>query len=128
MIHPLLFWGALNAALAVAMGAFGAHGLKDSLEPGLLAAYQTGAQYHVFHALGLLAVGTIARFHPNRMVIGAGWLLFVGIVLFSGSLYALALSGERWLGMITPFGGTVFILGWLLLAIGVTRRPGSSSA
>ena len=122
MTHPFIFWGAAHAALAVAMGAFGAHGLKASLSPDLLAVYQTGAQYHIFHALGLLLVGVLASHRPRALVTWAGWLLFAGIVLFSGSLYVLAISGERWLGMITPFGGTAFIAGWVLLAVASLRR------
>jgi uncharacterized membrane protein YgdD (TMEM256/DUF423 family) len=126
MTHPFIFWGAANAALAVAMGAFGAHGLKAALAPDLLAVYQTGAQYHIFHALGLLLVGIIASNGPRALLSWAGWLLFAGIVLFSGSLYLLAISGERWLGMITPFGGTAFIAGWVLLAIASLKRgPGA---
>ena len=123
MNQPFLFWGALNAAIAVGMGAFGAHGLKESLEPGLLAAYQTGAQYHLFHALGLLLIGVIARENRRAALSVSGWLLLGGIVLFSGSLYVLAITGERWLGMITPLGGTAFIAGWVLLAATMLRSP-----
>jgi len=122
MTRPILFWGAVNAAVAVAMGAFGAHGLKEAIEPSLIAVYQTGAQYHIFHALGLLLVGVIARDCPSRLVNVSGWLLLAGIVLFSGSLYLLAITGVRWLGAITPFGGTAFIIAWLLLAVAVLRR------
>ena len=123
MTHPFIFWGAANAALAVAMGAFGAHGLKAALAPDLLAVYPTGAQYHIFHALGLLLVGVIASHRPGSLVTWSGWLIFAGILLFSGSLYVLAVSGERWLGMITPFGGTAFIAGWVLLALAGLKRP-----
>lgn len=117
MRQPFLFWGALNAALAVAMGAFGAHGLKTSLTPAMLEVYQTGAQYHIFHALGLLVVGIIARSDRRPTILASGWLLLAGIVLFSGSLYVLAITDARWLGIVTPFGGTAFIIAWLLLAI-----------
>ncbi len=123
MTHPFIFWGAANAALAVAMGAFGAHGLKAALAPDLLAVYQTGAQYHIFHALGLLLVGVIANHRPGALVTWSGWLIFAGILLFSGSLYVLAVSGDRWLGIITPFGGTAFIAGWVLLALAGLKRP-----
>lgn len=126
MTHRFIFWGAANAALAVAMGAFGAHGLKDAVSADLLAVYQTGAQYHVFHALGLILVGVIARETATSLMHWAGWLLFVGIILFSGSLYVLAISGERWLGMITPLGGTAFIAGWVLLAISALGRRGGA--
>lgn len=127
MTRLFLFWGAVNAALAVAMGAFGAHGLKQSIEPALLAVYQTGAQYHLFHALGLLLVGVIARARGDRLLAVSGWMLLAGMVLFSGSLYLLAITGERWLGAITPLGGTAFILAWLLLAVAAWRRsPGDA--
>ena len=109
------------------MGAFGAHGLKQGIEPALLAVYQTGAQYHLFHALGLLLVGVIARARGDRLLAVSGWLLLAGMVLFSGSLYLLAITGERWLGAITPLGGTAFILAWLLLAVAAWRRsPGDA--
>jgi len=127
MTRLFLFWGAVNAALAVAMGAFGAHGLKQSIEPALLAVYQTGAQYHLFHALGLLLVGVIAPARGDRLLAVSGWMLLAGMVLFSGSLYLLAITGERWLGAITPLGGTAFILAWLLLAVAAWRRsPGDA--
>jgi uncharacterized membrane protein YgdD (TMEM256/DUF423 family) len=105
----LIALGAAFAALAVAFGAFGAHALRARLSTDLLAVYQTGVLYHFWHALGILAVRA------------AGWLLAAGIVLFSGSLYALALTGERWLGAITPAGGLAFILGWLALAFAVLK-------
>jgi uncharacterized membrane protein YgdD (TMEM256/DUF423 family) len=110
--------GALAAALGVALGAFGAHALKARLSADMLAVWQTAVQYHLWHALGLVAVGLLAQHLPASVPVRvAGWLMLVGIVLFSGSLYALALSGTRWLGAITPFGGACFILGWLVLAV-----------
>jgi uncharacterized membrane protein YgdD (TMEM256/DUF423 family) len=123
-VHRLfLFLGAANAALAVMLGAFAAHGLQ-SLEPRLLAAFKTGAQYHMYHALGLALIGALAGARASdRPLWLAGWLMTAGIVLFSGSLYALALSGFGWLGAITPFGGTAFIAAWLLLAWSTLRRP-----
>jgi uncharacterized membrane protein YgdD (TMEM256/DUF423 family) len=113
--------GALNAFLAVAAGAFGAHGLKARLTPELLAVFETGARYHLFHALGLIAVGLVAQVRPSTLVTASGWALLAGIVLFSGSLYVLASSGVRMLGAVTPFGGVAFLLGWALLAVGVWR-------
>jgi uncharacterized membrane protein YgdD (TMEM256/DUF423 family) len=113
------------AALAVALGAFGAHGLKARLSSEMLAVWQTAVQYHAWHALGLLAIG-VSGFHFEGIWIrSAGWLLLAGIVLFSGSLYALALGAPRALGVVTPFGGLAFILGWLALAVGViyARMP-----
>jgi len=110
--------GALTAALGVALGAFGAHALKARLSADMLAVWQTAVQYHLWHALGLVAIGLLAQHLPASVPVRvAGWLMLVGIVLFSGSLYALALSGTRWLGAITPFGGACFILGWLVLAV-----------
>jgi len=111
----------VNGFLAVAAGAFGAHGLKNRLPPDLLAIFETGARYHLIHALALLAaawmIGRGAA--PARI---ASWLLLAGIVLFSGSLYALALSGVRSLGAVTPLGGLCFLAGWALLAWAALAR------
>jgi len=102
----------LAGALAVAFGAFGAHGLQGRVDdPHLLEVWETGARYHMYHALALLAVAV----HPRPPEL-AGWLFVAGILLFSGSLYAMTLSGARWLGAITPLGGVAFIVGWLALA------------
>jgi uncharacterized membrane protein YgdD (TMEM256/DUF423 family) len=108
--------GALSAAISVAAGAFGAHALREKLPADLLAVFETGARYEMFHALGLLAVAWAAARWPGPAVAWAGWLLVAGTVLFSGSLYALALTGVRALGAVTPFGGVAFIAGWLALA------------
>lgn len=109
--------GASSAALAVVLGAFGAHGLRARLPADLLAIYQTGCQYHVYHALGLLAVGLLGLHLPASGALRAsGWLMLAGTVLFSGSLYALALTGQRWLGAITPLGGVAWIAAWVLMA------------
>jgi uncharacterized membrane protein YgdD (TMEM256/DUF423 family) len=109
--------GALSAAVAVMLGAFGAHGLRGRLPADLLAIYQTASQYHVYHALGLLVVGLLALQAPtNGALRGSGWLMLLGTALFSGSLYLLAITGQRWLGAITPLGGTAWIAAWLLLA------------
>ena len=112
-----VFLGSLNGFLAVAAGAFGAHALKKQLSPELLETFRTGAQYQMYHALGLLAVGWLATQGSPRADM-AGWAMLTGIVLFSGSLYALALSGVTALGIITPFGGLAFLAGWALLAWG----------
>lgn len=110
------FWaglGALNAFLAVSAGAFGAHALKSRLTADLQVIFETGARYHMYHALGLFAVALLAdRGHPVTL---AGSAMILGIVLFSGSLYALALTGVRTLGAITPLGGVAFLVGWGLL-------------
>lgn len=115
------FWsmaGAIAMALAVGIGAFGAHGLKAKVDATALGWWATGAQYHVYHALGLFAVGWIATWstHP-RLVSAAGICMLLGVLLFSGSLYAMTLTGTRWLGAITPIGGTAWIVGWICLAL-----------
>jgi uncharacterized membrane protein YgdD (TMEM256/DUF423 family) len=118
----LLIFGSINMFLAVALGAFGAHSLKASLPPDLMAVYHTGNQYHFYHALGLFAVAVSAAwFQPSRLFGLSGVFILAGIILFSGSLYMLSLTGQRWVGMITPFGGTAFMIGWLLLAAGVWK-------
>lgn len=111
--------GALNAFLSVAAGAFGAHALKSRLTPEMLAVFETGARYQMYHALGLLAVGALVAL--GRPVGAAGGWMLAGIVLFSGSLYALALSGVRALGAITPLGGVCFLIAWLWLAISMLK-------
>ena len=108
--------GALLAALGVGAGAFGAHALRARLTPELLTVFETGVRYHLIHALGLLAVAWAATRWPGQATHAAGWLFLLGIVLFSGSLYGLSLSGVRALGAITPLGGVAFIAGWLTLA------------
>lgn len=113
--------GAVNAFLSVAAGAFGAHALRARLPQDLQVIFETGARYHMYHALGLVAVGLLGHIRPSSLLSGAGWAMLVGIVLFSGSLYALALTGVRALGAITPLGGLGFLAGWLLLAIAAWR-------
>jgi len=114
--------GSLLALAAVVIGAFGAHGLKSRLSPEMLAVYQTGVQYHFYHALGIALVG-LAFFHlpDNTILRAAGWLMAAGIFLFSGSLYVLSLSGQKWLGAVAPLCGTAFILGWAAFAWAVLR-------
>ncbi|MDC0714596.1 DUF423 domain-containing protein [Stigmatella sp. ncwal1] len=124
MMRMWIVLGAANAFLSVAAGAFGAHALKARLSQDLLAIFETGARYHMYHALGLLAVGLLAQSRPSALLSGAGWAMLAGIVLFSGSLYALALSGVRALGAITPLGGVGFLVGWALLALGAWRQTG----
>ncbi|WP_336789197.1 DUF423 domain-containing protein [Paenibacillus sp. MMO-177] len=112
--------GCILMAVAVAIGAFGAHALKSRIEPDKLKVYETGVQYHIIHALGLIGVGLLADRYPDSgMISTGGWLLAVGIVLFSGSLYVLSLKRVRLLGPVTPLGGLSFIAGWVLIAIGV---------
>jgi uncharacterized membrane protein YgdD (TMEM256/DUF423 family) len=117
-----LLLGAVTCMLAVVLGAFGAHALRGRLSADMLAVYQTAAQYHFWHALGLLAIGLAATHLPASVPLRwAGWLLLAGIVMFSGSLYLLALTGARWLGALTPLGGTAFVAGWALLAVAIAK-------
>lgn len=121
MERPWWIAGGVSGFLAVAAGAFGAHGLKDRLTPDLLAVWETGARYQMYHALALLAVASLVARAPSNVARVAGWAFLLGTVLFSGSLYALALTGERWLGAVTPFGGLAFLSGWLALAFAGAR-------
>jgi len=118
--------GALLAGLGVMLGAFGAHALKARLPGDLMAIFETGNRYHMYHALGLMAVGLMAHQAPRRAFAVAGWGLFVGILIFSGSLYALALTGIGVLGAITPLGGLAFIVGWFALAYGCLSKQEKS--
>lgn len=118
------FWilGCVFALLAVAAGAFGAHVLRDRLPQSLLAVFETGARYQMYHALALLFTAQVHAVWPRRLTRGAGWLFIVGIVLFSGSLYVLSVTGMTWLGAITPVGGVAFLAGWALLTLAALRR------
>ena len=117
-----IFLGAINGFLAVAFGAFAAHALKNLLSAGLLEVFQIGVEYQAMHALALLAVGLLGRDGRSRALKLAGWAFATGILLFSGSLYILALTDIRWMGAVTPFGGTAFLLGWGALAWHAARR------
>jgi uncharacterized membrane protein YgdD (TMEM256/DUF423 family) len=114
--------GAASAFLSVAAGAFGAHALKARLSSELLAIFETGARYHMYHSLGLIAIGLVAQARPSPLLSAAGWAMLAGILLFSGSLYALALTSVRALGAITPLGGLSFLAGWAMLAAAVWRQ------
>lgn len=113
---PFITLGSSLAFLAVMLGAFGAHGLKNTLSSELLTVYQTAVDYQMWHALGLLIIGLIQLQKPSTLLNTAGWFMFTGILIFSGSLYALSLTGIKLLGAITPIGGTSFLIAWLLLA------------
>jgi uncharacterized membrane protein YgdD (TMEM256/DUF423 family) len=113
--------GGASAVIAVAAGAFGAHALRGRVAPDLLEAFETGARYQMYHALGLLAVAWAATRWPGPLVRAAGWLFVAGTVLFSGSLYVLALTGVRAVGAFTPVGGVVLLAGWLAFVAGVWR-------
>jgi uncharacterized membrane protein YgdD (TMEM256/DUF423 family) len=117
MERTFFMLGSLLGALSVALGAFGAHALRDRIEPGLLANYQTGVSYMFYHTLALfIVVLALTRWPSAGSATWAGWLFIAGIVVFSGSLFLMAFTGMRWLGAITPIGGVAFIAGWLLLA------------
>jgi len=118
-----LMFGALGGLLTVALGAFGAHGLKNTLDPELLRIFDKGVRYQGLHSLALLATGLLLREAPLPGLRAAAIAFTLGIVLFSGSLYLLALTGIRSLGMITPFGGLAFLAGWALLAWGCGKLP-----
>jgi len=108
--------GAFSGFLGVALGAFAAHGLKERLDPQMLATFEVGVRYQMYHALALLGVAWAITKWPGTAALAAGWLFVAGTLIFSGSLYLLALSGLRWLGAITPVGGLAFLAGWLCLA------------
>jgi uncharacterized membrane protein YgdD (TMEM256/DUF423 family) len=112
---PWIALGALNAAIAIAAGAFAAHGLRERIDARALEVFETGARYHMYHAFAIIVVGLLAA-GSTRGAAVAGWWFQTGIVLFSGSLYALALTGVKGLGAVTPLGGVAFIVGWLWLA------------
>jgi len=115
--------GAMAGFLVVALGAFGAHGLEGHLPARHLGWWKKAVDYHGLHALALLACGLLGAHRPSRAADVAGWAFVAGIVLFSGSLYLLALTGQRWLGAVTPFGGTAFLVGWAALALAARRLP-----
>ncbi|CAP42677.1 DUF423 domain-containing protein [Bordetella petrii] len=114
--RQLAILAALNMIAAVGAGAFGAHGLKRMLAPDLLAVWQTGVLYHLVHALGLFVIALLGARFGSTPLSTAGLVMFAGIVLFSGSLYLLAVTGTRWLGAITPIGGVAFLVAWALVA------------
>jgi uncharacterized membrane protein YgdD (TMEM256/DUF423 family) len=113
--------GAGFALLSVAIGAFAAHALKTKLSTEMLAIFEIGARYQMYHALGLIAIAWAFSQWNSQLVLAAGWLFVAGIAIFSGSLYALSLTGIRQLGMITPIGGLAFIIGWFLLVLAALR-------
>lgn len=117
-----LIAGAIAMVLAVALGAFGAHGLKSRLTEDMMDIFETGVQYHFYHALGLLIIGLLAHYLPDSALLEwSGWLMIFGIFIFSGSLYILSTSGIRWFGAITPIGGLCFIASWIVFAVAVWK-------
>jgi uncharacterized membrane protein YgdD (TMEM256/DUF423 family) len=121
MVRLFFSLGGLSALLSVAAGAFGAHALRSRLTPEYLTVYETAARYQMYHAFGLLAVAWALSRWPSATAQWAGWLFVIGTVLFSGSLYLLALTGARWLGAVTPLGGVAFLAGWLCLILSAPR-------
>ncbi len=122
MLKLFLMLGSINMFLAVGLGAFGAHGLQPKLSERMFEIYQTGVQYHMIHAIGILIIAFAAdRLGNPAMLSWAGWSMFLGIIFFSGSLYILSISGVKVLGAITPIGGVLFMLGWILLAVAAFR-------
>jgi len=117
MRHPLIVLAGVIGLVGVMAGTFGAHGLKGRLSPEMLEIFETGVRYHLFHALGLLGVAAVELRIGGRPLRAAGWAFALGVALFSGSLYVLALTGQKWLGMIAPIGGLAFMVGWLLVAV-----------
>lgn len=117
----LLLAGGASAFLAVALGAFAAHGLKATLPADLLATFEVGVRYQMYHALGLIGVGCLYARHPSRLLAASGMLFLLGTMLFSGSLYVLATTGLRALGVVTPFGGVAFLFGWVCFMLAFWR-------
>jgi len=122
--------GGICGAIAVGAGAFGAHGLKTAISPEALTIFETAARYNMYHALAIVAAAIVAERSTSRAPRLAGLLFLIGIILFSGSLYAMALSDMKWrfLGAITPFGGLSMIIGWILLGVAAAARPSTNSA
>ncbi|MDP9725334.1 uncharacterized membrane protein YgdD (TMEM256/DUF423 family) [Priestia aryabhattai] len=117
-----LIIGAINAMLAVALGAFGAHGLEGKISEKYLEVWKTGVQYQMFHAMGLFVIAfLLSKFPQSSLLTASGWIMFAGIVLFSGSLYVLGTSGIKVLGAITPLGGVAFIVAWILIVVAAVK-------
>ncbi|ADF41991.1 MULTISPECIES: DUF423 domain-containing protein [Priestia] len=117
-----LIIGAINAMLAVALGAFGAHGLEGKISEKYLEVWKTGVQYQMFHAMGLFVIAFLLnKFPQSSLLTASGWIMFAGIVLFSGSLYVLSTSGIKVLGAITPLGGVAFIVAWILIVVAAVK-------
>ena len=121
-MKKILFTGAILMDMCVLLGAFGAHALKAQLSPEMLGVYKTAVEYQFYHSLGLLLIGLIGYHVQSKWLNWSGILLFVGIILFSGSLYALSITGVKALGAITPIGGLSFVAGWICLAIGIWKN------
>ncbi|PTN12012.1 DUF423 domain-containing protein [Nitrosomonas aestuarii] len=122
MHKTFLLLGAINIFFCIALGAFGAHGLKNILSNDMLSIFHTGLQYHIYHAQGLLFIGLLLLYYAkSRLIELSGWLMLLGIVLFSLTLYVMSLTELRILGMITPFGGASFMIAWIVLAVALWK-------
>lgn len=117
--------GAVLAAAAVAAGAFGAHALSSRLAPDRLLTWETAARYHMYHAFALILLGAVSARWPSPLLSTAGWLFVSGVIVFAGTVYALALGAPRWLGAVTPLGGVALIAGWLVMAVAIARSSGA---
>lgn len=121
-MNIFVFLGAINACISVALGAFGAHGLKGIMDQKYLDIWETGVRYEMYHALGLIAIGILSgTLKSSALLSWSGWLMLIGIVLFSGSLYVLSLTRISVIGAITPIGGVAFLASWILLAIAAVK-------
>lgn len=120
--RTFIILGALSGFLSVSFGAFGAHAIKQWMSADLMAIYQTAVSYQMYHSLGLILIALVYQQQQHKMIKAAGWLMLSGIIVFSGSLYTLALTDSRWLGAITPIGGILLLLAWLLLGFGVSKK------
>ncbi len=118
----ILIVAAISGALAVMLGAFGAHGLKQLISPDMLEVFKTGVQYQFYHTFALLTVGVLMHWHKTKALKWSAYLFITGIILFSGSLYLLAVTGIKPLGAVTPFGGVAFIAGWIVLAFHFRKK------
>lgn len=114
--------GALSAFIAVAAGAFGAHALKHQLDASMLAVFEIGVRYQMYHAIALICVSFACTKWPGKLMRTGGWLFLAGTLFFSGSLYQLSLTGAKWIGIITPIGGGIWLAGWLCIAVGALRH------
>ena len=121
-MKSILIVAAISGLLAVILGAFGAHALKGEWNPEMLDVYKTGNQYQFYHTFALLAVGILMNFNRSKALMWSAYLFITGLILFSGSLYILSMSGIKALGMITPFGGTAWIVAWILLIVHCSRQ------
>ena len=128
MHRKFIIIAAMLGLTGVAAGAFGAHALKQHLAADKLAAFEVGVRYQMYHALALLALAWVTSLRPSRAATAAGFCMIFGTVMFSGSIYGLTLTEQKWLGPVTPIGGTVLMVGWLMLAIAAAKTNRGSTA